>query len=204
MMALMIGSDARLPRLGLWLLLLGCLFVCAPTTYPGYWQSQEGFVPVFNAAHSGNVASLATTPDLWRGIGRGAFLLAQPLMVLGATATIVLGIVLRTTTATTTDWEIPLSVLALITATFLSAGYTQLKRNHVSIEVLEHVLPARANRWRFIIGDLLSLATRHGRASASMPMRVRSSSTAAWGARRRGSVSSSRKGRAVSRPRAPT
>lgn len=30
------------------------------------------------------MASLATTPDLWRGIGRGAFLLAQPLMVLGA------------------------------------------------------------------------------------------------------------------------
>src|SRR5688572_25876112 len=77
--------DFRSPRLGLWLLLLGCLFVCAPFTYPGYWQSQEGFVPVFNAAHSGTVASLATTPDLWRGTGRGAFLLAQPLMVLGAT-----------------------------------------------------------------------------------------------------------------------
>ena len=78
-------SDARTPRLGLWLLLLGCLFVCAPTTYPGYWQSQDGFVPVFNAPLSSNVASIATTPDLWRGIGRGAFLLAQPLLVLGAT-----------------------------------------------------------------------------------------------------------------------
>ena len=77
--------DTRSPRLGLWLLLLGCLFVCAPTTYPGYWQSQEGFVPVFNAVHSGNIASLATTPDLWRGTGRSAFLLAQPLMLLGAT-----------------------------------------------------------------------------------------------------------------------
>jgi hypothetical protein len=82
----MMVLDSRSPRLGLWVLLLGCLFVCAPTTFPGYWQSQEGFVPIFNAAHSGSVASLATTPDLWRGIGRGAFLLAQPLMVLGASA----------------------------------------------------------------------------------------------------------------------
>ena len=81
----MMALETRLPRLGLWLLLLGCLFVCSPTTYPGYWQSQEGFVPVFNAAHPGSVASLATMPDLWRGTGRGAFLLAQPLMVLGAT-----------------------------------------------------------------------------------------------------------------------
>ena len=80
------------------------------------------------------------------------------LMVLGATVTIVLGIVLRTLTATTTDWEIPLSVLALIAATFLSAGYTQLKRSHVSIEVLQHVLPARANHWRFVMSDLLSMA----------------------------------------------
>ncbi|MCC6457447.1 MAG: hypothetical protein IT328_21000 [Caldilineaceae bacterium] len=81
----MTPSNARVPRLGLWLLLLGCLFACAPTTYPGYWQSQEGFVPVFNATHSGSIASLATMPDLWRGTGRGAFLLAQSLMVLGAT-----------------------------------------------------------------------------------------------------------------------
>ncbi len=85
MMLLMSGGDVRSPRLGLWLLLLGYLFACAPATYPGYWQSQEGFVPVFNAVHSSNIASLATTPDLWRGIGRGAFLLTQPLMVLGAT-----------------------------------------------------------------------------------------------------------------------
>src|SRR5688500_14006284 len=84
----MMALDTRSPRLGLWLLLLGCLFVCAPTTYPGYWQSQEGFVPVFNAVHSGSLASMATTPDLWRGIGRGAFLLAQPLMLLGATPVI--------------------------------------------------------------------------------------------------------------------
>lgn len=80
----MMALDLRSPRLGFWVLLLGCLFVCAPTTYPGYWKSQEGFVPIFNAAQPGDIAMLATTPDLWRGTGRGAFLLAQPLMLLGA------------------------------------------------------------------------------------------------------------------------
>ena len=82
---------------------------------------------------------------------------AALLLVLAA-AGISAGIVIRTTTGIPTDWEIPLSVLALIAATFLSAGYTQLKRGHVSIEVLEHVLPARVNHWRFLLGDLLSLA----------------------------------------------
>ena len=79
------------------------------------------------------------------------------LLLVGAAISIVAGIVIRGVTETPTDWQIPLSVLALIAATFLSAGYTQLKRSHVAIEVLEHVLSPRVNHWRFIVGDLLSL-----------------------------------------------
>jgi len=89
-------------------------------------------------------------------LNTGLGYVAALLLVLAATG-ISAGIVIRTTTGIPTDWEIPLSVLALIAATFLSAGYTQLKRGHVSIEVLEHVLPARVNHWRFLLGDLLSL-----------------------------------------------
>jgi hypothetical protein len=66
------------------MLLLVSLFALAPTTFPGYWEGLEGFVPVLNVTHAGAVAGLATTPDLWRGAGRGAFLLAQPLLLLGA------------------------------------------------------------------------------------------------------------------------
>ncbi len=65
----MSAIDARTPRLGLWVLLLVSLFALAPTTFPGYWQGIDGFVPVFNVTHSAAVAGVATTPDLWRGTG---------------------------------------------------------------------------------------------------------------------------------------
>ncbi len=68
-------------RLGLWTLLLLGVFAWAPTTYPGYWQALEGFVPVLNAANPGPLADIATEPDLWRGVGGAAFLIARPLIL---------------------------------------------------------------------------------------------------------------------------
>lgn len=79
-------GDEHATRLGFWTLLLGSLFAWAPATYPGYWRSLEGFVPVWNVIPAGALASVATAPDLWRGTGSAAFLPAQPLLLLGVPA----------------------------------------------------------------------------------------------------------------------
>lgn len=67
------------------------------------------------------------------------------------------GVVMRYFLSTPIDWGLELSIFLLIIATFMSAGYTQLLRGHVSIEVLDHLLPPHANKWRYLIGDILSL-----------------------------------------------
>ncbi len=71
------------PYIGLLTLLLLGVFAWAPATYPGYWLATDGFVPVFNAIDPQPLAHIASAPDLWRGLGGGAFWLAQPLLALG-------------------------------------------------------------------------------------------------------------------------
>jgi hypothetical protein len=78
------SSDTRgATRLGLWVLVVVSIFAWAPAMFPGYWQALEGFVPVFNAANPAPIADIATLPDLWRGTGSAAFLLAQPFILFG-------------------------------------------------------------------------------------------------------------------------
>ena len=69
--------------LGLWATLLGVLLAAAPAMYPGYWESREGFAPVFNAQFPNPVAPIATVPDLWRGTGSATFLSVRPLLAAG-------------------------------------------------------------------------------------------------------------------------
>jgi TRAP-type C4-dicarboxylate transport system permease small subunit len=55
------------------------------------------------------------------------------------------------------DWNLELNIFLLVGATFLAAAHTQMKRGHVGIEVLDSLLPAHWNRWRFFLSDVLSL-----------------------------------------------
>ena len=74
----------RVPaRVGFWALLVLGIFAWAPALYPGYWQGSEGFTPIFQAVMPSAIANIATAPDLWRGTGSAAYLIAQPLLRLG-------------------------------------------------------------------------------------------------------------------------
>ena len=67
------------------------------------------------------------------------------------------GVVMRYYFSSSMDWGLELSIFLLIIATFMSAGYTQLQRDHVTIEVLEHLLLRTRQQWRYLVGDMLSL-----------------------------------------------
>ncbi len=70
-------------RLGLGALLLVGIFAWAPALYPGFWQTIQGFVPIFNVGQGATIAAIGVAPDLWRGAGSATNLLTQPWVVLG-------------------------------------------------------------------------------------------------------------------------
>lgn len=57
-----------------------------------------------------------------------------------------------------TYWQDEAAVFLLVGATFLSAASVQARRGHVGIEALVEILPPAANRVRFLLVDVASLA----------------------------------------------
>ena len=99
----------------------------------------------------------------WRAFSRGvkgvnalmAYLSA--LLILVCTLVPVYEVVTRYVIHVSNDWVIELSIFMLIAATFLAAAHTQRERAHVGIEVLDEVMSAKWNRWRYLFGDVLSM-----------------------------------------------
>jgi TRAP-type C4-dicarboxylate transport system permease small subunit len=56
-----------------------------------------------------------------------------------------------------TDWQDEAAVFLLVGATFMSGAYVQARRGHVGIGLLAGLLPARWNRVRLKLCDVLSL-----------------------------------------------
>jgi TRAP-type C4-dicarboxylate transport system permease small subunit len=79
------------------------------------------------------------------------------LLIVVCTLVLVYEVVTRYVLSISNDWVIELSIFMLISATFLAAAQTQRERAHVGIEVLDEVMSAKWNRWRYLLGDVLSM-----------------------------------------------
>ena len=57
-----------------------------------------------------------------------------------------------------TDWQDEVAVFCIVGAVFLCGAWVQSQRGHVGIEAVASILPARINRYRIILVDLMTLA----------------------------------------------
>lgn len=84
--------------------------------------------------------------------------LLSALLIVVCTAVIMFEVVVRYCFGWATDWEIEACVIGLIIATFLGGAYTLPRNGHIAIDVLDHVMPIRVNRWRHLCCDLIAFA----------------------------------------------
>lgn len=91
-----------------------------------------------------------------RAFNRGMAILSA-FLILVAILALVYEVTTRYFIHIANDWMIEFCVYLLIAATFLAAAYTQAERGHVGIEVLDEVMSAKWNRYRLLLGDILSL-----------------------------------------------
>jgi len=90
--------------------------------------------------------------------GFNAFLgYLSAVLIIICTLTLTYEVVVRYVFNAPTDWNLEFSIFMLVASTFLSAGYTQIKRGHVGIGLLDTIMSARWNRWRFLFADLASM-----------------------------------------------
>jgi len=57
-----------------------------------------------------------------------------------------------------TDWQDEVAVFCIVGAVFLAGAWVQSQRGHIGIEAVASILPARVNRIRVIVVDVMTLA----------------------------------------------
>jgi TRAP-type C4-dicarboxylate transport system permease small subunit len=88
----------------------------------------------------------------------------RALSVVGMVALLVASIVLtysvfsRYLFRAATDWQDEVAVFCIVGAVFLAGAWVQSQRGHIGIEAIVSILPARINRIRVIVVDLMTLA----------------------------------------------
>jgi TRAP-type C4-dicarboxylate transport system permease small subunit len=102
-------------------------------------------------------------PGFWGALARATQALNKLIDRLGSIALVVAASVLtysvfsRYLFKAATDWQDELAVFLLVGAVFSAGANVQAYRGHIGIEALASVLPARVNRVRAIVVDLLSM-----------------------------------------------
>lgn len=88
----------------------------------------------------------------------------RAMSVLGMVALLVASLVLtysvfsRYLFRAATDWQDEIAVFCIVGAVFLGGAWVQAQRGHIGIEAIASVLPARVNRIRIVLVDLMTLA----------------------------------------------
>jgi TRAP-type C4-dicarboxylate transport system permease small subunit len=85
-----------------------------------------------------------------------AIVVLSSIALVVASCVLTYSVVLRYFSPQPTDWQDEFSVFLLIGVTFLSAAWVQSQRGHIGIEALAAILPARVNRIRILVVDMLS------------------------------------------------
>jgi TRAP-type C4-dicarboxylate transport system permease small subunit len=80
------------------------------------------------------------------------------LALLGAAFVLTYSVFSRYVFGAATDWQDEVAVFLIVGAVFLAGAWVQDHRGHIGIEALAGVLPAKINRVRLILVDVLSLA----------------------------------------------
>jgi TRAP-type C4-dicarboxylate transport system permease small subunit len=57
-----------------------------------------------------------------------------------------------------TDWQDEVAVFCIVGAVFLAGAWVQSQRGHIGIEALSSILPARVNRVRLVLVDIMTFA----------------------------------------------
>ena len=121
----------------------------------------HGIVEGAGAAAAVSPASLppavAALQRLVDGLDRILVLVASIALLAGAFV-LTESVVVRYVLQSSTDWQDETTVFLLVGTTFLSAPWVQSWRGHVAIEALSEILPARVNRIRVVVADVVSFA----------------------------------------------
>jgi TRAP-type C4-dicarboxylate transport system permease small subunit len=103
-----------------------------------------------------SLPGLRPVERLLDGVNR-LIVVAASLALVGAGFVLSESVFVRYFFKSATDWQDETSVMLLVGAIFMSTAYVQSVRGHVAIEALAEILSPRANRYRRLLADFVSL-----------------------------------------------